>query len=253
MSTTFEFSANPRFVWIYNFDEKGLFTGTFNYCIPPHTGLPANCTTEPCQPKSGMAGVWNGQKWHAVPDLRGVEYWDNHGTLSIVLELVDALPEGAITLPPPVPAPGNVLLFKDGAWLELTNKTGTPYYSADGQSHTVPDLWFILPDDCTFTPPGTAFDTWNGTEWVTDIQAQQEAQHQEVAQQQQLAISQAQQQRQVLRAGADQKITELDDAIALGIQQDGDADHLTAWKTYRVLLGRVDLQSAPAIEWPVMP
>ncbi len=253
MSTTFEFSSNPRFVWIYNFDEKGVFTGTFNYCVPPGTGLPANCTTVPCQPKSGMAGVWDGQKWRTVPDLRGVEYWDSHGTRFIVLELIDALPDWAVTVAPPVPAPGNVLLFKEGAWLELTDQTGVTYYSADGQPHQVPDAWFILPEGYTFIPPGTPFDHWDGTEWVTDTLAQQAAQAQEAAEQQAQALSQAQQQRQALRAQADQQITELEDAIALGMQQDGDAERLTAWKTYRVLLGRVDLQNAPAIDWPVMP
>jgi hypothetical protein len=253
MSTTFEFSSNPRFVWIYNYDEKGVFTGTFNYCVPPGTGLPANCTTVPCQPKNGMAGVWDGQKWRTVPDLRGVEYWDSYGNPFMVLELIDALPDWAVTVAPPVPAPGNVLLFKEGAWLELTDQTGTIYYSADGQPHQVPDAWFILPEGYTFIPPGTPFDHWDGTEWVTDTLAQQAAQAQEANARLHQAIEQAQHQRQLLRGHADEQVTELEDAIALGIQQDGDADRLTAWKTYRVLLGRVDLQTAPAIEWPVMP
>lgn len=253
MSTTFEFSENPRYVWIYNFDEKGVFTGTFNYFVPPNTGLPANCTTVPCQPKSGTIGVWDGQKWRAVPDLRGVEYWDSHGTPFIVLELVDALPDWAVTVAPPVPAPGNVLLFKEGVWLELTDKTGTTYYGADGQPYPVTDAWFILSEGYTFTPPSTPFDHWDGTEWVTDIQAKQEAEAKEAAQQQHDAIVQAQHQRQLLRGHADEQITDLEDAIALGMQRDGDAEKLTAWTTYRVLLGRVDLQSAPVIEWPVMP
>lgn len=253
MSTAFEFSSNPRFMWIYNFDEKGVFTGSFNYYIPPDTGLPANCTTVPCQLKSGMVGVWDGQKWQSVPDLRGVQYWDNHGTSFIVMDLIDALPDWAITAAPPVPTPGNALLFKDGAWLELTNLTGTTYYSADGLSHQVPDIWFILPEGCTFIPQSTPFDAWNGKEWVTDTQAQQEAQQQEEARQQAQAIDQAKQQRQTLRIHADQQITELEDAIALDMQQDGDTDRLTAWKTYRVLLSRIDTSAAPDIEWPATP
>jgi hypothetical protein len=251
--TAFEFSDNPQFVWIYNFDEKGVFTGTHHYQVPPQSGLPANSTTAPCQPKSGMTGVWNGKQWREVPDLRGVEYWDKHGTPFVVMEMIAALPEWAVTIAPPVAEPGHVLLFADGEWQQLQDMTGKTFYGAYGHTATVPEPYFVLPEGCTFTPSGTPFDTWNGKAWVTDIQAQTDALEQEVAQQRQQVVSQAQQQRQELRAMADQEISELEDVIELDMQQDGDADRLTAWKKFRVLLGRIDPAAAPDIDWPVMP
>ncbi|CAI2488028.1 tail fiber assembly protein [Serratia proteamaculans] len=252
-STAFEFSDNPQFVWIYSFDEKGVFTGTYHYQVPAQSGLPANSTAVPCQPKNGMTGIWDGKKWREVPDLRGVEYWDNHGTPFVVMEMIAALPEWAVTVAPPIAESGHVLLFSDGVWSQSPDMTGATYYGAYGHTATVPEPYFVLPEGCTFTPPGTPFDTWNGKAWVTDIQAQADALEQEIAQQRQQVVSQAQQQRQELRATADEQIGLLTDAIELGMQRDGDAERLTAWKKYRVLVTRIDPAAAPDIDWPVMP
>ncbi|CAI1096837.1 tail fiber assembly protein [Serratia entomophila] len=252
-STAFEFSDNPQFVWIYSFDEKGVFTGTYHYQVPAQSGLPANSTAVPCQPKNGMTGIWDGKKWREVPDLRGVEYWDNHGTPFVVMEMIAALPEWAVTIAPPVAEPAHVLLFADGEWQQLQDMTGKTFYGAYGHTATVPEPYFVLPEDCTFTPPGTPFDTWNGKAWVTDVQAQADALEQEAAQQRQQVVNQAQQQRLTLLTMADQQIRLLEDAIELGMQQDGDADRLMAWKKCRVLVARIDPEAAPDIDWPVMP
>ncbi|QDL33826.1 tail fiber assembly protein [Serratia liquefaciens] len=251
--TAFEFSDNPQFVWIYSFDEKGVFTGTYHYQVPPQSGLPANSTTVPCQPKSGMTGVWDGKKWREVPDLRGTAYWDKHGSPFVVIELLKELPEWAVTVAPPVVEPGQVLLFTDGEWCQLQDMTGKTYYGAYGHSATVPEPYFVLPKGCTFTPPSTPFDTWDGSAWVTDTQAQADAALQDAAQQRQQVVEQAQQQRQTLLEMADQQIRYLADAIELGMQQDGDAERLTAWKKFRVLVVRIDPEAAPDIDWPVMP
>lgn len=251
--TAFTFSDNPQFMWIYNYDEKGVFTGTYHYKVPPQSGLPANSTMVPCQPKSGMTGVWDGKKWREVPDLRGVEYWDKHGTPFVVLELLDALPEWAITAAPPIAEPGHILLFTDGEWRQLQDMTGKTYYGEYGYSATVPAPYFVLPEGCTFTPPGTLFDIWNGSVWVTDTEAQAAATAQEDARQRQQAVSQAQQQRQAFIEKANEQINCLEDAIELGMQRDGDEDLLVAWKIFRVMAMRIDPEAAPNIDWPVMP
>ncbi|MBH3015990.1 tail fiber assembly protein [Serratia ureilytica] len=251
--TAFEFSDNPQFVWIYSFDEKGVFTGTYHYQVPPQSGLPANSTTVPCQPRRGMTGVWDGKKWREVPDLRGVQYWDKYGKASVIMALTETLPEDAVTVAPPIADPGHVLLFSEGEWHQLKDMTGETFYGAYGHSATVPEPYFVLPDGCTFTPPGTPFDTWNGSEWVTDTKAQEEAALQEAEQQRQQVVSQAQQQREAMRERADQEISVLEDAIELGMQQDGDTDRLTAWKKFRLLVMRIAPTDAPDIDWPVMP
>lgn len=66
-------------------------------------------------------------------------------------------------------------------------------------------------------------------------------------------IAQAEETRAQLMAEANQKITPLQDAADLGIATDIELAQLKAWKTYRVLLSRVDVSTAPNIAWPEVP
>ncbi len=49
------------------------------------------------------------------------------------------------------------------------------------------------------------------------------------------------------------KITPLQDAVDLNIATDDEKKQLTVWKTYRVLLSRIDINTAPEIDWPQVP
>lgn len=66
-------------------------------------------------------------------------------------------------------------------------------------------------------------------------------------------VEQAQQQVSALMQAADAKIRPLSDAQELGIATDEEAAQLKAWKTYRVMLNRVDVSEAPDIVWPEKP
>nr|ELR5201276.1 tail fiber assembly protein [Providencia rettgeri] len=66
-------------------------------------------------------------------------------------------------------------------------------------------------------------------------------------------IAEAEQQKQSLLAEANNAIAPLQDAVDLGIATDEEKAKLTAWKTYRVLLNRVDTSTAPDIDWPQKP
>ncbi|CAM6643993.1 phage tail protein [Escherichia coli] len=48
-------------------------------------------------------------------------------------------------------------------------------------------------------------------------------------------------------------IAPLQDAVDLDIATEEETSLLAAWKTYRVLLNRVDISVAPDIEWPAVP
>ncbi|EJI9267096.1 tail fiber assembly protein, partial [Escherichia coli] len=52
---------------------------------------------------------------------------------------------------------------------------------------------------------------------------------------------------------ASEHIAPLQDAVDLDIATEEEASLLTAWKTYRVLLNRVDTAVAADVEWPVAP
>ena len=66
-------------------------------------------------------------------------------------------------------------------------------------------------------------------------------------------VAQAEETRALLMGEASQKITPLQDASDLDIATDEELAQLKAWKTYRVLLSRVDISSAPEIDWPPLP
>lgn len=66
-------------------------------------------------------------------------------------------------------------------------------------------------------------------------------------------ISEAEQQKQSCLNEATEAIAPLQDAIDLEIATEEEAAKLKAWKTYRVMLNRVDTSTAPDIEWPVKP
>ena len=66
-------------------------------------------------------------------------------------------------------------------------------------------------------------------------------------------IEQAEETRAQLMAEANQKITPLQDASDLDIATEDELAQLKAWKTYRVLLSRVDISTVPDVDWPVQP
>ncbi|HCA9137956.1 TPA: tail fiber assembly protein [Klebsiella quasipneumoniae] len=167
---TFEFSQSPQAIWLYQYDVDGVYIGSVFMTIPAGTGLPANTTHIPCAPEKGQTGIFKNGDWEYVTDIRGTRYWNIHGTGFVISSLSEALPEWAITTEPPVVDAGYVLLFADGCWTQIEDRTGQIYYETDGTKHTVSDAWFTLPEGCTFVAPPedkTTFVTrWNGTEWV---------------------------------------------------------------------------------------
>jgi len=66
-------------------------------------------------------------------------------------------------------------------------------------------------------------------------------------------ISQAEDKRSRLRAGADTAIQPLQDASDLGIATDDEASQLVTWKKYRVMLMRLDTKEVENIIWPEQP
>lgn len=64
-------------------------------------------------------------------------------------------------------------------------------------------------------------------------------------------IAEANSKKNQLRSIADEEIAWLQDAVDAGIATDEETALLTAWKTYRVQLMRIDVSKAPDIEWPM--
>lgn len=66
-------------------------------------------------------------------------------------------------------------------------------------------------------------------------------------------VAQADAQKAAQRKIADSAIAPLQDAVDLGIATLEETAQLTEWKTYRLQLNRVDISTAPDIDWPEMP
>ncbi|MFL7853532.1 tail fiber assembly protein [Providencia rettgeri] len=128
------------------------------------------------------------------------------------------------------------------SWMHITDHRGKTAYSTETRQSIEIDFIGDLPNTLTFLEPKTEFDKWNGKKWVTDTEAQKAA-----------LVAQAEQEKTQRLEEANTTITYLQDAIEVGLDDDDYQAKLTAWKTYRVLLNRVDTSLAPDIDWPEKP
>jgi hypothetical protein len=145
---------------------------------------------------------------------------------------------------PTLPKAGLALVRSlDGsAWETPADYRGQTAYSTEtGQPETVTRIG-ELDNGFTLLAPATPYDTWNGETWVTDTAAQQAA-----------AINAARDELAQRQRVAAERIALLEDAVSLGMATEEETAALLVWKAYRVQLSRIDLETAPNIEWPEMP
>ncbi|HGV5150230.1 TPA: tail fiber assembly protein [Klebsiella pneumoniae] len=117
----------------------------------------------------------------------------------------------------------------------------TVYMTESGEAVTITALG-DYPKDTTTLKPVTPYDIWNGSAWVTDKIKMHSAE-----------ISVAEQKKTALVAVANAAISPLQDAVELDIATDEEARLYAEWRKYRVLLNRVDILTAPNVEWPAPP
>lgn len=124
-------------------------------------------------------------------------------------------------------------------WEYVIDHRGETVYSTEiGEAIFITALG-DYPKNTTTLAPATPYDKWNGSEWVTDSDAQQVA-----------AVAAAETQKAQLRGAADSEIAWRQDAVNSGIATDEEATVLAEWIKYRVLLMRVDT-TKPV--WPTPP
>jgi len=160
------------------------------------------------------------------------------------LPLGVGLPALSFADKPTLPKAGLALVRStDGsAWETPPDYRGTVVYNTTtGTQQTVATIG-DLPADVTTLSPSTSYDKWNGKKWITDV----ETQHQAAVKAAKTELAQRQQ-----AVGAN--IETLEDAINMGMATDAEKATLQELKTYRVLLSRVNIDSAPDIEWPLQP
>ncbi|EBF8129056.1 TPA: tail fiber assembly protein [Salmonella enterica] len=127
-------------------------------------------------------------------------------------------------------------------WGYVTDHRGeTVYDTQTGQSVEITGLG-DYPDNVTTIEPLTPYDRWNGSEWVTDADAQKSGQ-----------VAAAEQKKSALLAEAQNTISLWQTELQLGIISDDDKASLIMWMKYIQVLNAVDASTAPDIEWPVKP
>ncbi|EFI6528046.1 tail fiber assembly protein [Escherichia coli] len=129
----------------------------------------------------------------------------------------------------------------DGWDYVVDHRGETVYDTENGQPVEITGLG-DYPDNVTTIEPLTPYDRWNGSEWVTDEDAQKNAQ-----------MLEAERQKSALLAEAQSTISLWQTELQLGIISDDDKASLIAWMKYIQALNAVDTSIAPDIEWPVKP
>lgn len=128
------------------------------------------------------------------------------------------------------------------AWEVVDDFRGKVAYSTETGQEGEVNFIGELPPALTLLAPHTIYDKWNGKAWVADKDLQKDAE-----------IPDAEYKKAQLLSEATAKITPLQDSLDTGMETDDEKALLTAWKTYRVLLSRIDTSKAPDIEWPQRP
>lgn len=128
------------------------------------------------------------------------------------------------------------------AWEYVADHRGETVYSTETAEPVIVSLPGDYPEGTTTLEPATPYDTWNGSEWETDTEAQHAAD-----------VEAAEQQKAALLLEAQTTISLWQTELQLGIISDEDKASLIAWMKYIKALQAVDISTAPGITWPTPP
>ncbi|MCK7211744.1 tail fiber assembly protein [Enterobacter bugandensis] len=128
------------------------------------------------------------------------------------------------------------------AWEYVADHRGETVYSTETGESVIVSLPGDYPEGTTTLAPSTPYDTWDGSEWVTDNEAQRKAD-----------VEAAEQQKAALLAEAQTTISLWQTELQLGIISDEDKASLIAWMNYIKAVQAVDTSKAPEITWSVKP
>ncbi|EDX4491785.1 tail fiber assembly protein [Salmonella enterica subsp. salamae] len=128
------------------------------------------------------------------------------------------------------------------SWEYVADHRGETVYSTETGEAVLISAPGEYPANTTTLVPTTAYDTWNGSEWVTDTEAQHAAD-----------VEAAEQQKTALLLEAQAAISLWQTELQLGIISDKDKASLILWLTYIKELQAVVPDAAPSIKWPTPP
>lgn len=165
------------------------------------------------------------------------------GPQSVYVSIHTGLPAHAYLDAPPQHEPGvwPSRINRNAPWTLQPDHRGKLAYNIQSKVEREVTELGPLPEQETLLKPASSYDKWDGSQWISDIDAEAAA-----------TLATATTQRNVLLTDANQKIAVLGDAIELGMATDAEQAAYTAWRRYRVELTRLDLAASP-INWPQQP
>lgn len=128
------------------------------------------------------------------------------------------------------------------AWEYVADHRGVTVYSTETSEAVIISAPGDYPEGTTTLAPSTLYDTWNGSEWVTDTEAQRAADAEAADQQKAALLSEAQ-----------STISLWQTELQLGIISDEDKASLISWMKYIKAVQAVNTSKAPDITWPDKP
>lgn len=128
------------------------------------------------------------------------------------------------------------------AWEYVTDHRGETIYGTKTGEALVVSLPGDYPEETTTLAPATPYDTWNGSEWVTNTDKLHTAD-----------VEAAEKQKSALLVKAQATISLWQTELQLGIINDKDKASLMLWLTYIKELQAVIPDAAPNIKWPTPP
>lgn len=128
------------------------------------------------------------------------------------------------------------------AWEYVVDHRGETVYGTKTGEAVIISAPGDYPEGTTKLAPATPYDTWNGSEWVTDTEAQHAAD-----------VEVAEKQKAALMAEAQATISLWQTELQLGIISEEDKARLIAWMKYIKAVQAVDTSKAPDISWPEKP
>ncbi|MGJ7631423.1 tail fiber assembly protein, partial [Citrobacter freundii] len=128
------------------------------------------------------------------------------------------------------------------SWEYVADHRGKTIYSTETGESEIISLLGDYPEDTTTQAPATPYDSWNGSEWVTDAEKLHIAD-----------VEAAEQQKSALLVEAQAAISLWQTELQLGIISDKDKASLILWLTYIKELQAVIPDAAPSIKWPTPP
>ncbi|MBQ4794842.1 tail fiber assembly protein [Pectobacterium carotovorum subsp. carotovorum] len=126
-------------------------------------------------------------------------------------------------------------------WEHISDYRGQTVYNTETRfPMKVTDIGELQANQ-TLLAPTSEFDKWEDGQWVTDLAAQQQA-----------SIVNKKAELSTKLSQANERIQVLSDAVELNLATEEEKNELKAWKTYRLQLSRVDVNSVEAV-FPLPP